>query len=110
VTSENGQGVALTGSMSHRYNGALMAGGRDRQDAWSGMGAAWAIITTLLAGILVWGGLGYVLDRQIGTSPVFLLIGMLLGGGVAIYVVIKRYGTDDASTKGKRKDAPDRDA
>ena len=71
-----------------------MAGRAPRSDSWSGYNTAWAIIGTLLAGILAWGGIGYVLDRIFDFRWLFLPIGMVLGVGGAIYLVIKRYGTD----------------
>jgi F0F1-type ATP synthase assembly protein I len=69
-----------------------MAGEPDRGDAWSGVGVAWAIVGTLLAGILAWGGIGYLLDRWMGFHYLFLPIGMVVGVGIAMYVVIIRYG------------------
>jgi F0F1-type ATP synthase assembly protein I len=66
-----------------------------RGDAWSGMGAAWAMTGTLLAGILVWGGVGYVVDRAVGFRWLFLPIGMLVGVSAAIYLVYRKYGSDD---------------
>jgi F0F1-type ATP synthase assembly protein I len=50
------------------------------------------VIGTLLAGIVVWGGVGWLLDRWLGFDGLFLPIGMLLGVGASIYVVYVRYG------------------
>ncbi len=75
-----------------------MAAGPRRGDAWRGAGTAWAITGTLLAGILVWGGIGYLVDRWIGFHWVFLPVGMLVGAGTAIYLVYVRYGKDDGET------------
>ncbi|MDI9628795.1 MAG: hypothetical protein QM286_09660 [Acidobacteriota bacterium] len=51
-----------------------------------------AILSYLLAGIGLYGGLGWLGDRFWQTS--FLLpVGMILGMGISIYVVIKRYGS-----------------
>ncbi|TMK61968.1 MAG: hypothetical protein E6G52_09460, partial [Actinobacteria bacterium] len=47
----------------------------------------WAIIATLVAGMLVWGGLGYLLDRLVGTSHVFMAIGTVVGAAGGIYIV-----------------------
>ncbi len=69
-----------------------MGGGRG--EGWSGADTAWAITGTLLAGILVWGGVGFLLDRWVGLHWLFLPIGMLVGAGTAIYVVYVRYGRD----------------
>jgi F0F1-type ATP synthase assembly protein I len=67
----------------------------DRGDAWNGMSAAWAVTGTLVAGILVWGGVGYLLDRWLGFHWLFLPIGMLVGVGASIYLVYLRYGRDE---------------
>ena len=58
------------------------------------MGTAWSITGTLLAGILVWGGIGFLLDRWLGLRWLFLPIGMVIGAGASIYVVYVRYGRD----------------
>jgi F0F1-type ATP synthase assembly protein I len=68
----------------------------DRRDgAWSGMGIGWAITSTLIAGILVWGGLGYLVDRLVGTERVFTVVGFILGAAGGIYLVYLRYGRED---------------
>lgn len=72
-----------------------MAEGPDRGSGWSGMGTGWAITTTLAAGILAWGGIGFLMDRVVGTHHVFLPIGMVLGAVGGIYLVYLRYGKGD---------------
>ena len=57
-----------------------------------GEGVAWSIIGTLLAGILVWGGIGYLLDRWIGLHGVCTAIGMVIGASGAFYLIYVRYG------------------
>jgi ATP synthase protein I len=69
-----------------------MAGSPNRNDAWAGMGIGWGITSTLIAGILVCGGLGYLIDRLAGTPRVFSAIGMVLGAAGGIYLVYLRYG------------------
>jgi F0F1-type ATP synthase assembly protein I len=69
-----------------------MAADQQRNDAWSGMGTGWAITSTMIGGILVWGGLGLLVDRLLGTARVFMAIGMVLGAGGAVYLVYLRYG------------------
>ena len=64
-------------------------------DAWSGMGIGWGITSTLIAGIVTLGGLGYIIDRLAGTRTVFQPVGMVIGGGLGIYVVYLRYGKGD---------------
>lgn len=50
------------------------------------------MIGSMLAGILVWGGVGWLLDRWLGFDGLFLPIGMILGVGLAIYLIYIRYG------------------
>ena len=45
----------------------------------------------MLSGIIVWGGVGWLLDRWLETR-VFTLVGTLLGLTVAIYLVVVKYG------------------
>jgi F0F1-type ATP synthase assembly protein I len=59
------------------------------------MGTAWALTGTLIAGILVWGGVGYLIDRLVGWRWLFLPIGMVVGVSASIYLVYLRYGRDD---------------
>ena len=59
------------------------------------MGVGWGITSTLLAGILVFGGLGYLLDRLVGTSRVFEAAGVVLGAGAGNYIVYLRYAKAD---------------
>lgn len=66
-----------------------------RRDPWSGYGTAYAVMGTLLAGLLVWGGVGYVIDRIAGTDPLFVAIGLLVGMAGGIYLVYLRYGRED---------------
>ena len=44
---------------------------------------------TLVGGIILLGGIGYVLDGWWGTKPWLLLIGLLLGIVVGFYEIIK---------------------
>ena len=48
------------------------------------------IFAEMLAGMLLYGGLGWLGDRYWGIK-VLLPTGLLLGFGLSIYVVIKRY-------------------
>jgi F0F1-type ATP synthase assembly protein I len=59
------------------------------------MGTAWALTGTLVAGILVWGGVGYLVDRLVGFRWLFLPIGMLAGVSASIYLVHLKYGRDE---------------
>ena len=65
-----------------------------RNDAYDGYGTAWSITATLLAGILAWGGIGYLADRLFDTGKLFLAIGMVLGICGSIYLVYLKYGRE----------------
>jgi F0F1-type ATP synthase assembly protein I len=49
----------------------------------------------MLSGIIVWGGVGLLLDRWWDTR-FFTLVGSLLGLTVAIYLVVVKYGAVDS--------------
>jgi F0F1-type ATP synthase assembly protein I len=53
-------------------------------------GDGWSVISLLLAGVTVYGGLGWLLDRWLGTQ-FFLPVGLLGGAAGAIYMVYKRF-------------------
>ncbi|WIY83815.1 hypothetical protein [Propionimicrobium sp. PCR01-08-3] len=50
------------------------------------------ILSYLLAGIGLYGGLGWLADRAFHTS--FLIaVGLILGAVISMYIIIKRYGS-----------------
>ena len=56
-----------------------------------GSDIVWSILGTLVAGVLAWGAIGWLLDRWLGTE--FLVaIGILVGAAGAFYLIIRRYG------------------
>ena len=61
----------------------------------------------LIAGFLTWAGIGWLLDRWLGTGPWLLVIGALVGNAAGLYLVFLRSkrmeGYDDAP---RRFDAP----
>lgn len=68
----------------------------ERGEHWRGAEAAWNVTGLLLAGILVWGGVGFLVDRWLGFERhLFLPIGMLAGLGAAMYLVYLKHGRDD---------------
>lgn len=63
---------------------------------------AWSIVSTLLAGPAVYGFLGWLLDRWLGTSGTCTGIGVFVGFCLSFWIVYLRHGRDDgATTKGK---------
>ncbi|MFG3441823.1 AtpZ/AtpI family protein [Nonomuraea sp. NPDC047897] len=59
--------------------------GRDFADAM------WSVPSYLLAGMAIYGGIGWLLDRWLGMSA-FFPIGIILGLVLAGYAVYRRHG------------------
>lgn len=60
----------------------------------SGQGGAdqgYRILSIMIAGLLAYGGLGWLLDRWLGTAW-FLPIGLILGIGLGVYYVVVKFG------------------
>jgi F0F1-type ATP synthase assembly protein I len=55
----------------------------------------------MLSGIVVWGGVGWWLDRWLETR-FFILVGTILGLTVAIYLIVVKYGAVDPPPGGRR--------
>jgi ATP synthase protein I len=55
----------------------------------SAMGIAFRLSTELVAGVFVGGGIGLLLDKWLGTGPLFLLIFFFLGMAAGILNVLK---------------------
>lgn len=51
---------------------------------------AWSITSYLLTGMLVWGGVGWLVDQWLGFETVFFPIGVLVGVGAALYLSIAK--------------------
>jgi F0F1-type ATP synthase assembly protein I len=66
-----------------------MSEDRDRPDDTHH--AAWSIVSYLLSGMLVWGGVGWLLDQWLGHDALFFPIGVVLGVVAALYLVHVRY-------------------
>lgn len=56
-----------------------------------GMNQGLRVLSYLLAGVALYGGLGWLLDRQLGTL-LWLPIGIVLGAAAAVYTIIRRFG------------------
>jgi hypothetical protein len=59
-----------------------------------GEAVAWSALGSLLAGPLVWGGVGYLADQWFGTGRVLTAIGVVVGSLTAFYIVYLRFGRD----------------
>lgn len=72
--------------------------GHDNQ----GMNQGIQVLSYLVAGVLLYGALGWFGDRHFDTN--FLLpIGIVLGAGLSVYLIIRRFGqlgVDDIAPRG----------
>ena len=60
---------------------------RARQDAWRGLDEGSIMSAELLTATLVWFGVGWLLDRLLGTMPWFMFAGALLGNWTGLYLI-----------------------
>jgi len=72
----------------------------EREATPSKLGAAFRLVTELLAAVIVGGGIGWGLDKVLGTSP-FLLIVMLLLGVAAGFLNVLR-AARELNAQGRR--------
>jgi F0F1-type ATP synthase assembly protein I len=57
---------------------------KDHNDAWAASGL-------LISGVVVWGGAGYLVSQWLH-NQLFVMVGLLLGTGTALYAIWFRYG------------------
>lgn len=69
-----------------RLHGALQPRGED---------VAWSALGSLLAGPIVWGGVGFLLDGWLGTGRALTAVGVVVGALTSFYIVYLRFGRDD---------------
>ena len=58
--------------------------------------SGWTVISYLIAGIIAYGGIGWLVSRAVH-SPVIFPVGMLFGLGVSLGLVIYRYGRSSST-------------
>ncbi|HIV59456.1 MAG TPA: AtpZ/AtpI family protein [Candidatus Stackebrandtia faecavium] len=62
----------------------------------SGAEQGWAVIGYLLAGMLVWGGAGWLLDMWLGIPKhLGTFFGGVLGAAAGMYLVVKKLGQSE---------------
>ena len=57
-----------------------------------GAGDGWRVLSYLIGGVLVYGGIGFGLDRLFGTQ-FLVLVGIVIGAGLSILMLHFRYGS-----------------
>lgn len=66
----------------------------------SGLSLAMELPFVMVAGVMLGGGLGFLLDRWLHTSPALALILGGLGFGAGIWEIIRRLSSDEKSGGG----------
>ncbi|CDX42284.1 AtpZ/AtpI family protein [Mesorhizobium sp. WSM4935] len=66
--------------------------GKDEAKAATGYGQALKLSSEFIAGVVVGVGLGWIIDRLVGTAPWGLIVGLLLGFGAGILNVLRSAG------------------
>lgn len=54
--------------------------------------AAWSVVSYLISGPVLFGGIGWLLDHWLGTA-FLVVVGLLVGMAASLYLVWFRYGT-----------------
>ena len=63
------------------------------------LGRAFRMSTEFMAGIIAGGGLGWVLDHWLGTSPWCLIVFLMLGFAAGTFNVVRAAGAGQAAPK-----------
>ncbi|GAA1632355.1 hypothetical protein GCM10009828_070300 [Actinoplanes couchii] len=69
--------------------------GDDGPDTPPDSGAGMTALSYLIAGILSWGGIGWLVDYFVGTTGIFAAIGAVLGVAGAVYLIVRRVTAPD---------------
>ena len=68
-----------------------MSENEDPKPSPSNSGDGWRVLSYLIGGVVVYGGIGFGLDLLFGTK-FLVLIGIVLGAGLTILLLHYRYG------------------
>lgn len=67
-----------------------------------GMNEGMRVLSYLIAGVALYGGLGWLADHLLGTG-LWLPLGIVLGAATAVYTIIRRFGRVDGSEESTPK-------
>jgi F0F1-type ATP synthase assembly protein I len=85
-------GMGGNGSRPSGGNGEdRSSGGRGGSGPPRGGNAGWTIFSYLIAGMFVYGGIGWLVARWTGVPLIFPL-GMLIGLALGVVLIVYRYG------------------
>jgi F0F1-type ATP synthase assembly protein I len=55
-------------------------------------GSGYVAISYLIGGMVVWGGIGWLVDQWLGTKGIAMGIGAVVGGAAGVYLIARRLG------------------
>jgi ATP synthase protein I len=64
---------------------------RRRAEA-DGANTGWAAVSYLIAGMAIWGFIGWLIDRWLHTGGISTAVGCVVGVTLGIYLTVKRLG------------------
>ena len=70
---------------------AALGAGRHFRGMEAAQGEGWNALSTLMAGICVWGAIGFGLDHLFGTYPVLTIVGVLAGNFLGVYLIYAKH-------------------
>lgn len=73
------------------------------------LGIAFRFATELMVAVAFGGGLGWLLDRYLGTRPLFLVVMVVLGAAAGIRNVMRAVAEINAGAAGGKPAAPQKD-
>lgn len=71
----------------HAYNRPPERSGSTQRALWSGIDQASIMSVELIAAILTWSGIGWLIDAWLQTMPWFLVTGALIGNAAGLYLI-----------------------
>jgi ATP synthase protein I len=78
-----------TGSADIAEDRKATAASSSAQSSGRAMGMGFRVVSELVAGVLVGGGMGWAIDRWFGTSPFALLVMLFVGMGAGFWNVYR---------------------
>ena len=92
MTQEKGDPPQPAENPGSGSSSGVSGSGAERPGLGQGEDVAWSALSSLLAGLLLWLGIGWLLDKVFGTGRIFTSIGVFVGFGLGMYIVYVRYG------------------
>ena len=66
---------------------------KDDDDVAGGTNRGYQALSYLIGGILVWGFVGWLIDRYVHTGGIATAIGVVIGAAGGVYLLVRRMGS-----------------